>query len=176
MQRIVVIGTPGVGKTTLAQHLAALYAYPFVDLDALFWGPDWTPASPEEFRQRVAAALSVPRWAVGGNYSGARDIVWKRADTIIWLDYSLAVTFWRLLRRTIRRILSREELWSGNRETWKAQFWSRDSLLLSAIKTYHQRKAKFRRELAQPERSHLRSLRFTCPRSCEHWLRQLRVM
>lgn len=173
MRRIVVIGTPGVGKTTLAQHLAAHYSYPFIDLDVLFWGPDWTPAAPAEFRERVETALAGPHWTVGANYSVARDLIWKRADTIVWLDYALPVTLWRLLRRTIRRIRSQEALWAGNRETWKAQFGSRDSLLLFALKTHHQRKARFVRELAQPEYRHLRSLRFTRPRACEQWLRQL---
>lgn len=175
MQRIVVIGTSGVGKSTLAQQLATLYGYPFIELDALFWEPGWVQASPDAFRRKVATAISGPQWAVGANYSVVRDIVWQRADTLIWLDYSFAVMFGRLFRRTVKRIVSREELWSGNRETWKAQFWSRDSLLLFAIKTHHQRKARYGRELAQPTNRHLHVLRFTNPRQCQHWLEQLRV-
>jgi adenylate kinase family enzyme len=173
MNRIVVVGTPGAGKTTLAQQLAATLAYSFIELDALFWGPNWTPSPPERFRQVVADALAAPQWAVGGNYSVARDIIWRRADTFVWLDYALPLVLWRLFRRTLQRVVTREELWAGNRETWRSQFWSRDSLFLFAIRTHHQRRRRFPAELAQPEYAHLTALRFRHPRETVRWLQQV---
>jgi adenylate kinase family enzyme len=170
MERIVVVATPGAGKSTLAQQLARRYALPFVELDALFWGPQWRTVGREVFRERVASALAQPRWAVGGNYSSARDIIWQRADCLIWLDYPFWFVFQRLLRRTIRRIVQREELWAGNRETWREAFLSNDSLLLFAIRTHWQRKRSFIRELAQAEYAHLRIVRVFSPRGLEQWL------
>jgi adenylate kinase family enzyme len=173
MQRITVIGTPGTGKTTLAQQLAAKVAYPFIEIDALFWEPQWTPVAPHIFRERVADALAGTQWTLGGNYSIARDLIWSRSDTVIWLDYPLSIALSRLFRRTIRRIVTREELWSGNRETWRSQFLSRESLFLFAIKTHYKRREKFPRELAQNEFSHLKKLRFYHPQETAAWFARL---
>ena len=68
------------------------------------------------FRERVAAALADDCWTVGGNYSVARDLIWGRSDTVVWLDYGLPLVLWRLVRRTVKRIMTQEELWAGNRE------------------------------------------------------------
>src|SRR5579871_6058918 len=87
--RIVVVGSTGSGKTTLARHLACRLHLAHVELDALHWDANWVPAPTPIFRERVDAALSGPAWAVDGNYSKVRDIVWPRADTVIWLDYPL---------------------------------------------------------------------------------------
>src|SRR5215813_3241988 len=95
-QRIMIIGTTGSGKTTLASQLAKRLALSQVELDALYWNPQWTPASPEVFRERVSAALSGERWVVDGNYQLVRDLIWQRADTLIWLDYPLPLALWRL--------------------------------------------------------------------------------
>src|SRR5690349_14236388 len=86
-QRIMIVGTTGSGKTTLACQLAKRLALSQVDLDALYWNPQWTPAPPEVFRERVSTALSGDRWVVDGNYQQVRDLIWQRADTFIWLDY-----------------------------------------------------------------------------------------
>ncbi len=170
MHRITVIGTPGTGKTTLAQQLAARLGYPFIELDALFWEPNWTPVATPIFRERVTQAIAGAAWTTGGNYSVARDLIWQRSDTVIWLDYPLALTMQRLLNRTLRRIVTREELWAGNRETWRSQFLRRDSLLLFALKTHYQRKRTFPRELLQPAYAHLTTRRFTHPRDTAAWL------
>ena len=174
MQRIVIVGTTGSGKTTLGEQLAERLDYPLVDLDALHWGPDWTPAPTEEFRARVSSALAGPAWITAGNYSKARDIIWGRADTLIWLDYPLAVALWRLFLRTVGRIVTREELWSGNRETWRGQFASRDSLFLYAMQTYRRRRREFAAELVSPEYVHLTALRFRWPAEADAWLRGLK--
>ena len=97
------------------------------------------------FRHRVASQVSADGWVIDGNYAKVRDLVWARADTVVWLDYSFALTFARLLRRTLARIHSGEELWNGNRERFAEQFLSRDSLLVWAITTYPRYRATFRR-------------------------------
>src|SRR5215213_5524259 len=86
-QRIVVVGTSGSGKTTLARELAQRCSLPHIEMDALHWGPNWTEAPIEVFRQRVELALEAPGWVVDGNYSKLRNLVWRRAELIVWLDY-----------------------------------------------------------------------------------------
>ncbi len=175
MNRIVIVGTTGSGKTTLGQCLAAQTGYTLVDLDALHWGPDWTPTPRELFRQRVSEALAGPRWVVAGNYSKTRDIVWARADTMVWLDYPLALTLTRLFRRTVKRIVTREELWSGNRETWRGQFASHDSLFLYALQTHQRRRHELAADLTRPEYAHLEVLCFHRPNEANAWLRSLQT-
>ncbi|MBN1179738.1 MAG: adenylate kinase [Anaerolineae bacterium] len=170
-RRIVVVGTTGSGKTTLAGQLARRIGCPHVELDALHWEPNWTEAPLERFRARTCEALSGACWVTDGNYSKVRDIVWGRADTLVWLDYSLAVVFWRLFRRAVRRIATQEELWGGgNRETFRKQFLSRDSLFVWALKTYRRRKREYATLPVQPEYAHLRVIRLRSPRETAAWL------
>ena len=130
---------------------------------------------PEDvFKQRVARAVEGDAWVIDGNYNGrgARDLVWSRADTVIWLDPPLTVIFARLFERAIRRIRSQEELWpeTGNRETFRNQFLSRDTLFWWALKTYRRRRRELPRVLARPEYSHLIVHRFRRSEEALAWL------
>ena len=111
--------------------------------------PDWVQRPPEELRKLTAAAMAQDRWVVDGNYRVVRDLVWGRATTIIWLDYSFPVVFYRALRRTLARSLTGQELFSGNRESLAKAFLSKESILLWVITTFHRR----RRELQEIIRS-----------------------
>jgi adenylate kinase family enzyme len=169
-QRIVIIGTTGMGKTTLACRLAALLTYPHIELDALHWGPNWQPAPLDCFRTRVAKTLAGDRWVTDGNYSKVRDIVWRRADTVVWLDYSRAVALLRLTRRTLRRMLTQEVLWNGNRESWRTALFSRDSILRWALKTHGRHRREYPCLFQQPEYDHLLVIQLRSPRMTRHWL------
>jgi adenylate kinase family enzyme len=165
------MGTTGSGKTTFGRALAARLRVPFVELDALFWEANWTPVADEVFGQRASRAAAGESWVIDGNYSRiARDPVWARADTVVWLDLPLPVTLWRIVLRTLRRIRSGEELWSGNRETFRKAFLSRDSLLLFALRTHRGRRERVARRLALPEHAHLRAHRFRSAAEAERWL------
>ena len=168
-QRIVVVGTTGSGKTTLAGRLSDRLEIPHIELDALNWGPNWTMRPVDEFHANVDAATGGDSWVVDGNYSRARDILWARADTIVWLDYPLPLVLWRLWWRTLRRTLTRETLWHGNQERFWTQFFTRDSLFLWAFQTYNRRRREYPALLKTPEYSHLIVHRFHSPRQTEKW-------
>lgn len=155
MQRISVVGTSGSGKTTLARKLAQTLAIPHVELDALYWEPNWIEAPDAVFRDRVAQTLEGDRWVVDGNYSKVRDLVWGQADTVVWLDYPLRVILGQLFGRSLHRSLTKQELWSGNRETLQKTFFSRDSILLWALQTYTKRRKEYPRLFRQPKYAHL---------------------
>lgn len=169
MKRLVVVGITGSGKTTLARALADRFGYSHIELDALHWDPNWTPAPREVFRARVAEALRAENWVADGNYSGVRDLVWGAADTLIWLDYPLRVTLSRLLRRTLRRGITGEVLWNGNREQLTFLF-TKDSLVLWALQTHPRYRREFPVHLARPEFAHLQVIRLGSPRATEAWL------
>jgi adenylate kinase family enzyme len=174
--RVVVGGTTGSGKTSMAAAVACILNVPHVELDALNWLPGWKESPLDEFRARVAQALSGPAWVVDGNYSRqVRHLTWGKAEALVWLDYSLPVIWWRLLRRTVRRTLSRELLWGTNRETWRGTFLAKDSLFLFAITSSRRHRQEFPLALARPEYAHLCAIRLRTPREGEQFLAQLKA-
>ncbi|MGH9896308.1 MAG: hypothetical protein ACREA0_30810 [bacterium] len=118
MQRIVVVGPPCSGKTTAARFIAARLGLPHVELDELWWDPNWTEAGPVVFSRGLAAGATGPAWVVDGNYFavGATEVLLPRCDTVVWLDFARRITARRALVRTIQRAVRRSELWAGNRE------------------------------------------------------------
>lgn len=161
-RKIAVVGGSGSGKTTVARRLAELHDLQYVELDALFWGPNWTGCPRDEFRTRVEDAISGDAWVADGNYTGQLgDLVLERAELVVWLDLPLRVTFPRLWRRTRQRMRDRTELWGGNRETWRGALFSRDSLFLWALRTNRQRRAQFEESQARYDFVRLRSARET---------------
>jgi len=94
-----------------------------VELDAIYHQPGWTPLDDDTFRARVTDAIAGSRWVVDGNYSTVRDIVWERADTVVWFDLPYLTVMARTVRRTVRRTVTRQELWNGNKEPW-SNLWS----------------------------------------------------
>lgn len=141
MPRINVVGTSCSGKTTLARALARRLDVPHVELDALFWGRDWTPVPTPLFRARLARALANDDWVADGGYSAVRDITWARVETIVWLDFPLRTVLVRWARRTFSRIRSREEFWpdTGNRESVRHTL-RRDGLLWWILATHRRRR------------------------------------
>ena len=174
-KKFVVIGTTGSGKSTMAEKLANKFGLDYIELDAINWGPNWTPAGDELLRARVEEATRSPGWVVAGNYSKTRPVTWARAEAVIWLDYSLWVIFWRLWRRTWKRIFQKEELWNGNRENlWtQLKLWSDDSLFHWLFKTYWRRKREYPQLFAIPEYSHLQIIQFKNPRQTQEWFSQI---
>jgi len=173
--RINVIGTTGSGKTTVAHAVAERLGLPRIELDALFWKPNWGETPDQEFLPRVDEATRGDRWVIDGNYSRTRPIVWARADTIVWLDYSFPRVFLQLLGRTIHRAFTKEPMWDGCVETWRKGFFSRDSILLWCLKTYGRRRRNVPAVLRRPEYRHLTIIRLRSRREADAWLRSLDV-
>jgi adenylate kinase family enzyme len=86
VRRVAVVGNSRSGKTSLGRELARRLAVPFVELDAIHHQPGWRPLPKDEFRRRIAAVVADDGWVIDGNYSGVQDLVWDRADTVIWFD------------------------------------------------------------------------------------------
>ena len=158
--RIAVVGTSGSGKTTVARKLAERLGLPHVELDALFHGPGWTETPVEEFRRQVASATEAEGWVVDGNYeTRLGDLVLERADTVVWLDLPLPLALSRVTRRTIRRIRTREELWSGNRESWRGGFFGWESMFVWTIRTHVRRRREVPERLTRHPHLHVVRLR-----------------
>lgn len=168
--RIVIVGVTGSGKTTLGQKLSTILGIPFVELDAVHWLPNWEMVERETFRQKVAEIVAADSWIVDGNYRKARDIIWARATTLIWLDYSFPVSFWQLIKRTMRRMITNEALWNGNRENFRLTFFSKDSILLWSIQSYGSFRKSYPELLAQPENAHLQVIRLHAPKETRRFL------
>ena len=170
-RRIVVTGTTGSGKTTLARAVAAKLRLPHAEQDAWNHLKDWQEAPVQQFRAAVDAFTAQPGWVMDGNYSRANDIGWARADTLIWLDYPGELVFWRLLRRTLRRGYTREKLWNGNREPLGMNLFSRQGILAWFFRTHWKRRRETPLKLAAYP--HLQVLRFRTPDEAERWMDKL---
>lgn len=167
--RIVVIGTTGAGKTTMADKIALALDVPHIEFDGIRHGPDWTETPDDVFRERLELELRGDRWVGDGNYSLARDVVWPKATTLVWLDYPIQVVMWRLFRRTIRRAVLRQELWHGNRERIWWHFFSRRSLFLWALRTHWRRRRTVPPALVRPEHLHLDLVHLRSPKAAQDW-------
>lgn len=173
LARVVVVGCSGSGKTTLARRLAAGTGAAHVELDALFWGPGWQPRPGADFLRDVDAATAGARWVVDGNYAQTRAIVWPRATAVVWLNLRFSTVFGRALRRTLRRVATREALYAGNRESFLRTFASRESLLWWVITSYRRRTREFRALQAGDAYPGLAWLELTHPRECASFVAAL---
>jgi adenylate kinase family enzyme len=173
VRRVSVVGTSGAGKSTFASALAAALGVPWLELDSVYHQADWTPLPAAEFRVRVAAVASGSSWVIDGNYSTVRDIVWARADTVIWLDLPKRTVMRRIVFRTLRRVGGRIELWNGNREHWRNFFTldDQESVIAWAWKTHRSRRERYATALAEPANGHLRVVRLRSPRAVRRFLR-----
>jgi len=171
MRRVVIGGSTSSGKSTFARDLAARLRAPVIELDQIRHGPNWTMTPDAVFRERLDPLTAAEVWVVDGNYSSFRDLTWGRADTVVWLDYSLPLVLWRLFQRTNRRIIRREVLWNGNRERFANAYLSSDSLYLWVFRSYWKRRRAWPGLFADPAYRHLAVHRFRTPREAQRWLR-----
>jgi adenylate kinase family enzyme len=172
VRRVSVVGTSGSGKSTLARELAAILGVPYLELDAVHHEPCWEPLPTEEFRWAVAAKAAGDGWVIDGNYGRVRDLVWARADTVVWLDLPKGAVMRQLVWRTLRRVAGREELWNGNRERWRNFFsWDPEQSVISwAWHKHAADHAKYAAAAIDPANAHLRFVRLASRRDADRFL------
>ncbi len=174
-RRIAVVGCSGSGKTTVAQRLAHALDIPYICNDALIWRPDWTPATPEQQLAGFDAATTAPAWTLDGNLNPdqpAGRLVLARIDTLLWLDLPRRQVWPQLLARTLRRAWTGQELWHGNRETFRTSFASRDSILLWSVRSYPGIRRRYAALFADPAHAHLIRLRLHRRRDADRLIRR----
>lgn len=158
MRRVSVIGSAGSGKSTFARAIASRLSAPAIELDSLFWaGPGWTSRTPEDFRAEVSRVVAGDRWVIDGNYSGVQDLIWSHADTVIWLDLPRRSVMWQVVKRTVRRVITREELWNGNREPWSNLYapFGTDSIIKWSWHQHARHRRDYPAAMADPANAHL---------------------
>ena len=161
MRRISVVGNSGSGKSTLAAAIAAALQVPHLELDAVFHQPGWQPLETGLFRARVAEFVEADGWVVDGNYSAVQDLVWQRADTVAWIDLPRRTVMRQLVARTLRRLITREELWNGNTESWRYLFCLDPdrSILVWAWTSHRRTQRRFAAARQDPANRHLTFIR-----------------
>lgn len=171
--KINVIGTSGSGKTTLARRLASHLDVPYIEMDALYWRPNWQGVSDEELLALLGEKLNAtPGWVLDGNYNRTRSVKWQNVDMVVWVDYGFARTLRQAVMRAMKRAWHKEELWpgTGNRESFRQSFFSRESILLWTLKTWRSNRARYEADLADPAFAHIRFVRLRSPRQTRDFL------
>lgn len=174
--RVNIVGTSGSGKTTFGRKLAELLEVPFIELDAIFWGPDWSSLEDEDLFSALGKALEGDSWVLDGGYSRTTPIKWSRVQAVIWLDFSFTRTVYQALTRALTRLVKKEELWpgTGNRETL-GKLFSKDSIVLWTITSYRRKRRRLQEAMIAPQFQHIRFHRLKSPRQAEEFLSQVRA-
>jgi adenylate kinase family enzyme len=167
-----VVGTSGSGKTTLAAELALVLGVPHLELDGVFHQPGWVPLPEDEFRRVVGAAADGDCWVMDGNYSVVRPLVWARADTVVWLDLPKRTVMRQVVWRTLRRGVTRQELWNGNRESLRSFLtWVPEENVISwAWHNHAKYQHRYAAAAADPANAHLTFIRLTSRRAITRFL------
>ncbi len=176
LARINVVGVSGSGKTSLGRRLAELLASPYVEMDALFWKPDWQESSDAELLARVQTVVEQDRWVLDGNYSRTTQLKWQRTQTVVWINLPFLRTLYQVTRRCIQRARDQTELWpgTGNRESFRLSFLSRDSVIWWSITSYHKVQRRYIAAIDNPANQHLRFVRLRSHKQIEEFLDQIK--
>jgi adenylate kinase family enzyme len=154
MHRVSVVGSSGSGKSTVARAVANRLDVPWIELDAVNHQPDWVPLPVEQFRAEARSLAEEEAWVIDGNYYqiGVLDIVWERADTVVWIDLPKATVMWQLIRRTLHRSITRQVLWNGNRERLRSIFKKKpeDNVVLWAWTRFDEQRERYEAAMADP--------------------------
>ncbi len=126
MNKVIVIGSGGAGKTTVAREIAAVTGLPLVHLDRFYWRPGWVPTPADEWHRVVANVVAADRWVIDGNYGGTMNLRLAAADTVVFLDVPRLRCLARIVKRAVLyRWRTRDDMTPGCRErvTWEFVRW-----------------------------------------------------
>lgn len=170
--RVNVVGTSGSGKTTFGRQLAEILSVPFIELDAIFWGPDWTYQEDKDLFPAVSKALEGEDWVLDGGYSRTTPIKWRHVQAVVWLDFNFPRTLYQAVTRAIHRLVTKVELWpgTGNRETLKKLF-SKESIVLWTTTSYWRKRRKLLAAMQAEEFQQINFIQLRSPREAEDFLR-----
>jgi adenylate kinase family enzyme len=167
-RRVLVAGTSGSGKSTLARGIADVLGIPYVELDSLFHGPQWTPRP--QFVDDVQRFVRQPTWVTEYQYSAVRPLLLGAADTVVWLDYRRHFVMRRLVVRTVRRRMTGEQLWNGNYEPpLSTVFTDREHLLRWAWNSHGDLRRKMAAIMVGQHSSRLAIVRLRGQREVDRW-------
>lgn len=175
VDRINVIGVSGSGKSTVSKMIAEKLSLSYIEMDRIFWGPDWYWPSDEEFFQKLSEELSVDRWVLDGNYSRTVPIKWDRVQLVVWVDMSFWTTMMQAVCRATKRSWTKEEIWpgTGNRETFRKSFLSKDSMILWTFKTYKRVRGHYLECIADERYSHIKFIRLSSRKEIRQFVQAL---
>lgn len=174
--RINIVGTSGSGKSTAGKLIARKLGYPYVELDELQWKPNWTESAEKELLSNLERSLEGESWVLDGNYSRTVPIKWKRVQLVVWLDLPYWLILYQVIVRTVRRSVTKEELWAGNRETLKKAFFERDSIILWCLTNLGKVRTQYLAAMNDPRYSHIRFIRIRSRRELALFLASLPVL
>ena len=178
-RRISVVGATGSGKTHLARSLADQLSLPVVELDALRWDADGNELPKEQFVSTVAALVASETWIIDGHYRATRHLIWRRADTVIWLNCSLFVIALRLLRRFAGKQLgsfrAARQFETSNSKALKREIKASWRRRLNRFARTLQERREYRHLLGSSEFSHLRVIELRSVRATRNWLRETKT-
>ncbi|MCG8603795.1 adenylate kinase [bacterium] len=177
IERVNVIGTSGSGKSTFGRQLAALLGLPFIEMDGVYWRPNWTEPTDEEFILQVKTITEGSRWVLDGNYSRSTPVKWRHVQLVVWLDRSFVRTVFRVSARCVKRSLTKVEIWpdTSNRETLRRAFLSRHSVILWAITSYRRNRRQYSEVIGSREYAYIWFVRLTSQREVNSFLEAARM-
>ena len=170
VDRVLVYGVTGSGKSVLAARIAKLTGSEHIAVDDLCWRPGWVQLSPEEQRRVLGEVCARERWVLDSAWGVWTDVALARTDLVVALDYPRWVSLGRLVRRTLERIVDRRSVCNGNTETW-GQTFSRDSIVAWHVRSFASKRERIAAWEADPAVPPV--LRLRSPRQADEWLRRL---
>lgn len=176
--KINIIGTSGSGKSTLARRIAAELAIPYIEMDRLYWRPNWQGTEDDALWSRLENTLAATEdWVLDGNYNRTRPVKWRNVDLVVWVDYGFGRTLYQAVSLAFRRAWHKQELWpgTGNCESFRRSFFSRESIIIWTIKTWRSNRERYEADMRNPQYDHIRFVRITRRQDAETLIASLKA-